>query len=165
MWPGAGVCIYGFVQGADSRNVCLPGAHDAQCGPAASFAALVTLKVGETLSVWFYLADWRAGRKPLRISGGAHHDGNYFADDETVLDFRIEGEGRIAFRWAMGRKPAMVSARDNCRGAERECCRVLGMMPHPERGMRTPRTYRVRVGGADGRRLCRQHSLSARDQR
>src|SRR3546814_11088643 len=27
----------------------------------------------------------------------AHHDGNYFADDET-LD-RLEGEGRIAFRY------------------------------------------------------------------
>jgi phosphoribosylformylglycinamidine (FGAM) synthase-like amidotransferase family enzyme len=28
----------------------------------------------------------------------AHHDGNFFADDET-LD-RIEGEGRVAFRYA-----------------------------------------------------------------
>ena len=57
----------------------------------------------------------------------AHHDGNYQADPAT-LD-RLEGEGRIAFRYAdevngsARRIAAIVSEAGN----------VLGMMPHPER--------------------------------
>ena len=59
----------------------------------------------------------------------AHHDGNFFADDAT-LD-RIEGEGRVAFRYA---EPCNGSRRDiagilNAQG------NVLGMMPHPERAI------------------------------
>jgi phosphoribosylformylglycinamidine synthase len=71
----------------------------------------------------------------------AHHDGNYFADDAT-LD-RLEGEGRIAFRYA---EAVNGSARDiagilNAQG------NVLGMMPHPERKVEAAH------GGTDGRRL------------
>jgi phosphoribosylformylglycinamidine synthase subunit PurQ / glutaminase len=71
----------------------------------------------------------------------AHHDGNYFADAET-LD-RLEGEGQVAFRYA---EPVNGSARDiaglvNARG------NVLGMMPHPERRIEAAH------GGTDGRRL------------
>ncbi len=57
----------------------------------------------------------------------AHHDGNYTADADT-LD-RLEGEGRVAFRYA--RNPN-GSARDIA-GVLSENRRVLGMMPHPER--------------------------------
>lgn len=57
----------------------------------------------------------------------AHHDGNYFADD-TTLD-RLEGEGRVAFRYA---ENPNGSARDIA-GILSENGRVLGMMPHPER--------------------------------
>lgn len=71
----------------------------------------------------------------------AHHDGNYFADDEA-LD-RLEGEDRIAFRYA-----------ENCNGSARdiagivnEAGNVLGMMPHPERMIEPAH------GGTDGRRL------------
>lgn len=71
----------------------------------------------------------------------AHHDGNYFADDET-LD-RIEGEGRVAFRYA-----------DNVNGSSRAIAgvlndtgTVLGMMPHPERAIEPDH------GGSDGRAL------------
>jgi phosphoribosylformylglycinamidine synthase I len=71
----------------------------------------------------------------------AHHDGNYFADAET-LD-RLEGEGRVAFRYA---EPVNGSARDiagilNAQG------NVLGMMPHPERAAEAAH------GRTDGRRL------------
>ncbi len=71
----------------------------------------------------------------------AHHDGNYFADADT-LD-RIEGEGQVAFRYA---ERVNGSARDiagivNSRG------NVLGMMPHPERRIEAAH------GGTDGRRL------------
>jgi phosphoribosylformylglycinamidine synthase subunit PurQ / glutaminase len=57
----------------------------------------------------------------------AHHDGNYFADTAT-LD-RIEGEGRVAFRY---NDPVNGSARDIA-GVLNDTGNVLGMMPHPER--------------------------------
>jgi len=71
----------------------------------------------------------------------AHHDGNYFADNET-LD-RIEGEGRVAFRYA---EPVNGSARDIA-GLVNAAGNVLGMMPHPERRIEAAH------GGTDGRRL------------
>lgn len=71
----------------------------------------------------------------------AHHDGNYFADIDT-LD-RLEGDGRVAFRYA-----------ENVNGSARKIAgvlnaagNVLGTMPHPER-----MTEAVQ-GGSDGRRL------------
>ncbi|MFL9840681.1 phosphoribosylformylglycinamidine synthase subunit PurQ [Sphingomonas sp. ST-64] len=71
----------------------------------------------------------------------AHHDGNYFADAET-LD-RIEGEGRVAFRYAGN---VNGSAR-NIAGIVNAGGNVLGMMPHPERKIEAAH------GGSDGRRL------------
>ena len=71
----------------------------------------------------------------------AHHDGNFFADDAT-LD-RLEGEGRVAFRYA---KPVNGSAR-NIAGVLNDAGNVLGMMPHPERMIEAVQ------GGSDGRRL------------
>ena len=71
----------------------------------------------------------------------AHHDGNYFADEAT-LD-RLEGEGRVAFRYA---EPVNGSARDIA-GVLNEAGNVLGMMPHPERMIEAAH------GGTDGRAL------------
>jgi phosphoribosylformylglycinamidine synthase len=71
----------------------------------------------------------------------AHHDGNYFADEAT-LD-RLEGEGRVAFRYA---EPVNGSAR-NIAGLLNEAGNVLGMMPHPERMIEPAH------GGSDGRAL------------
>jgi len=71
----------------------------------------------------------------------AHHDGNYNADSET-LD-RLEGEGRVAFRYA---ETVNGSAR-NIAGVLNAAGNVLGMMPHPERRIEAAH------GGDDGRRL------------
>lgn len=71
----------------------------------------------------------------------AHHDGNYFADAET-LD-RLEGEGRVAFRYAGN---VNGSARQIA-GVVNAAGNVLGMMPHPERRIEAAH------GGTDGRRL------------
>jgi phosphoribosylformylglycinamidine synthase len=68
----------------------------------------------------------------------AHHDGNFFADDET-LD-RIEGEGQVAFRY--GANPN-GSSRDIA-GVTNAAGNVLGMMPHPERAVD------LTHGGTDG---------------
>jgi phosphoribosylformylglycinamidine synthase subunit PurQ / glutaminase len=65
----------------------------------------------------------------------AHHDGNYFADAAT-LD-RLEGEGRVAFRYCAADGTASEDA--NANGSARniagvldEAKTVLGLMPHPE---------------------------------
>ena len=71
----------------------------------------------------------------------AHHDGNYVADEST-LD-RLEGEGRVAFRYA---GDVNGSAR-NIAGLLNDAGNVLGMMPHPERRIEPAH------GGSDGRRL------------
>jgi len=71
----------------------------------------------------------------------AHHDGNYFADSETLN--RLEGEGRVAFRYA---EEVNGSARAIA-GILNDAGNVLGMMPHPERLIEDAQ------GGTDGRRL------------
>ena len=71
----------------------------------------------------------------------AHHDGNYFADEDTLN--RLEGEGRVAFRYA---EPVNGSARAIA-GILNDAGNVLGMMPHPERLIEDAQ------GGTDGRRL------------
>ncbi|MGV3478977.1 MAG: phosphoribosylformylglycinamidine synthase subunit PurQ [Sphingobium sp.] len=71
----------------------------------------------------------------------AHHDGNFFADGDT-LD-RLEGDGRVAFRYA---EQVNGSAR-NIAGILNAQGNVLGMMPHPER------VIEAAHGGTDGRRL------------
>ncbi|MDA0656297.1 MAG: phosphoribosylformylglycinamidine synthase subunit PurQ [Proteobacteria bacterium] len=64
----------------------------------------------------------------------AHHDGNYFADEDT-LD-RLEGEDRIAFRYAPGKPNANPNGSQRCiAGILNEQRNVLGMMPHPERAV------------------------------
>ena len=71
----------------------------------------------------------------------AHHDGNYFADEAT-LD-RLEGEGRVAFRYLTG---CNGSQRDIA-GVLNEAGNVLGLMPHPERAVDPAH------GGTDGQAL------------
>ncbi|GGN49064.1 phosphoribosylformylglycinamidine synthase subunit PurQ [Novosphingobium indicum] len=96
-----------------------------------------TLKVENAQSL--FTSGYEAGQEI--VIPVAHHDGNYFADDET-LD-RLEGEGRVAFRYA-----------ENVNGSARAIAgvlnaagNVLGMMPHPERAIETTH------GGTDGRAL------------
>jgi len=71
----------------------------------------------------------------------AHHDGNFTADPETLN--RIEGEGRVAFRYA----EAVNGSARGIAGILNEAGNVLGMMPHPERVVEPAH------GNIDGRRL------------
>ncbi|MEL7215328.1 MAG: phosphoribosylformylglycinamidine synthase subunit PurQ [Pseudomonadota bacterium] len=57
----------------------------------------------------------------------AHHDGNYFADPETLS--RLRGEDRIAFRYTI----PLNGSTDHIAGILSPNRRVLGLMPHPER--------------------------------
>jgi len=97
----------------------------------------VALKVENTQSL--FTAGYEAGQV-IRVPV-AHHDGNYFADAAT-LD-RLEGEGRVAFRYA---ETCNGSARDIA-GVLNDAGNVLGMMPHPER------VVEAAHGGTDGRAL------------
>ena len=58
----------------------------------------------------------------------AHHDGNYFADPETLA--RLEGEGRVVFRYAEGTNPN--GSLNDIAGIINDGGNVIGMMPHPE---------------------------------
>jgi phosphoribosylformylglycinamidine synthase len=73
----------------------------------------------------------------------AHGEGSYFADEETLN--RLEGENRVAFRYAEGENPN-GSAR-NIAGILNAQGNVLGMMPHPER-LSDPL-----LGGTDGKQM------------
>jgi phosphoribosylformylglycinamidine synthase I len=97
----------------------------------------VTLKVENSQST--FTSRYDAGEEI--VIPVAHHDGNYQADAGT-LD-RLEGEGRIAFRYS---GEVNGSAR-SIAGIINEAGNVLGMMPHPERMVEPAH------GGTDGRRL------------
>ncbi len=88
---------------------------------------------------------------PIKIPV-AHHDGNYFADADTLE--RIEGEGRVAFRYCdekgnVSKEANINGSRNNIAGIYDDGGKVLGMMPHPER-MIAPE-----LGGTDGLGLFR----------
>jgi len=73
----------------------------------------------------------------------AHHDGNYFADPETLA--RIEGEGQVVFRYTEGTNPN--GSVNDIAGIVNEAGNVLGLMPHPENLIEDAH------GGTDGRPL------------
>ncbi|GLQ20088.1 phosphoribosylformylglycinamidine synthase subunit PurQ [Algimonas porphyrae] len=69
----------------------------------------------------------------------AHHDGNYFADDETLK--RIEDNGQVVFRYSDNPN----GSRNDIAGVVNKAGNVLGMMPHPERAIDSLH------GGTDGK--------------
>ena len=71
----------------------------------------------------------------------AHHDGNFQADAATLE--RIEGEGRVAFRYTED----VNGSANAIAGLLNDAGNVLGMMPHPERALEKAH------GNQDGRRL------------
>ncbi len=80
----------------------------------------------------------------------AHGEGNYTADGDTLK--RLEGEGRVAFRYCNAQGVVTDDANRNgsmnsIAGVYSEKLNVLGMMPHPEN------LIDDLVGGTDGRGL------------
>ncbi|MEX0955820.1 MAG: phosphoribosylformylglycinamidine synthase subunit PurQ [Rhizobiaceae bacterium] len=73
----------------------------------------------------------------------AHHDGNYFADAETLK--QLEGGGQVVFRYAEGTNPN--GSVNDIAGIINPEGNVLGMMPHPED------LIEAAHGGTDGRAL------------
>jgi phosphoribosylformylglycinamidine synthase subunit PurQ / glutaminase len=135
---GRGVPVLGVCNGFQvlTEAGLLPGALMRNAG--LSFVSRpVALTVENAQSL--FTARYRQGEE-ISIPV-AHHDGNYQADAGT-LD-RLEGEGRVAFRYA---ESVNGSARQIA-GIINDAGNVLGMMPHPERALEPAH------GNIDGRRL------------
>jgi len=97
----------------------------------------ITLKVENTDSVFTNAyAQGQSITVPV-----AHHDGNFFADSQT-LD-RLEGEGLVAFRY----ETDINGSQRAIAGVLNKKGNVLGMMPHPERMIEPA------LGGTDGRTM------------
>ncbi|MFC3173981.1 phosphoribosylformylglycinamidine synthase subunit PurQ [Novosphingobium bradum] len=135
---GKGVPVLGVCNGFQilTEAGLLPGALMRNAG-IRFVCRTVALKVENTRSL--FTATY--GTDQVIQVPVAHHDGNYFADAAT-LD-RLEGEGRVAFRYA---EPVNGSARDIA-GVLNDAGNVLGMMPHPERAIEAAH------GSSDGRAL------------
>lgn len=80
----------------------------------------------------------------------AHHEGNYFADEDTLE--RLFGNGQVAFRYC--HPSGEVAADANPNGSRRNIAgilddkrTVLGLMPHPDR------LADAALGGTDGRAM------------
>jgi phosphoribosylformylglycinamidine synthase len=78
----------------------------------------------------------------------AHHDGNYFADDETLK--MLESDGRVGFRYCgpdgkIDETYNLNGSRNNIAGIYNKRGSILGMMPHPENAVEEM------LGGIGGR--------------
>ncbi len=80
----------------------------------------------------------------------AHHDGNYYADDDTLGE--LEDNDRVAFRYCDAEGDVTPDANPNgsahnIAGIYNARGNVLGLMPHPER------LADVALGGSDGKAM------------
>jgi len=116
-------CEAGLLPGALLRNASLKFV----CAP-------IGIRV-ETTDTLFTSRYERGQRIVVPI---AHGDGRYSADDETLE--RLDGEGRVVFRYAPSDLEAEEAYNPNgsmhdIAGIVSEGGNVLGMMPHPERAV------------------------------
>lgn len=80
----------------------------------------------------------------------AHHDGNYFADEDTLK--QVEDNGQVAFRYSNADGQIVDDANpngslNNIAGIYNDTGRILGLMPHPER------LADAALGGTDGKMM------------
>jgi phosphoribosylformylglycinamidine synthase subunit PurQ / glutaminase len=95
----------------------------------------VHLKVGRTDT--FFTGGY-ALNQVIRVPV-AHHDGNYFADGDT-LD-QLDAEGRVAFHYCTAEGDLTAAGNPNgsarnIAGIYNKARSILGMMPHPENAIR-----------------------------
>lgn len=128
-------CEAGLLPGALLRNQSL------------QFRSIpVTLRVENTDTVFSRTAE----RGALLTMPIAHGDGRFTADDATLA--RLEGEGRVVFRYVDANNEATAAANpngslNNIAGITNATGTVVGLMPHPERALEPL------LGSTDGRVL------------
>lgn len=116
-------CEAGLLPGALLRNESL------------QFRAIpVTLRVETTNTVF----TGKATKGQLLTMPIAHGDGRFTADTETIA--RLEGDGRVTFRYVNAKGEAVPEANpngaiNNIAGITNEGGTVVGLMPHPERAL------------------------------
>ncbi len=144
---GAGVPVLGICNGFQilTEAGLLPGVLMPNAG-LEFICRDVLIRVERTDTV--FARRYRPGQV-LRLPI-AHNDGNYFTDAETLA--RLDGEGRIAFRYCQPSGEVAAAANpngslDNIAGVLNQRRNVLGMMPHPER------LADDQLGGSDGRAM------------
>jgi phosphoribosylformylglycinamidine synthase subunit PurQ / glutaminase len=140
-----GVAVLGICNGFQVLTECglVPGAL-MRNADLRFICRDVTIKVETSQSL--FTAKYEQGQA-IRIPV-AHHDGNYYADDDTLN--AMEDRGQIAFRYCDAGGDVSDAANPNgsqrnIAGIYNETKTVLGLMPHPER-LSDPR-----LGGTDGR--------------
>jgi phosphoribosylformylglycinamidine synthase len=126
------LCEAGLLPGALMRNECL------------QYRCQSTHLLVETIETPFTRA-MRVGQVlKMPIS---HGEGRYFADRETLV--RLRANGQVAFRYCTedGRVTKEANPNgslENIAGVTNEAGTVLGLMPHPERAAESA------LGGTDG---------------
>jgi phosphoribosylformylglycinamidine synthase len=140
----AGVTVLGICNGFQvlTETGLLPGALMRNAG-LTFICKDVHLRV-ETADTRF-TSRYEAGQV-IRVPV-AHHDGNYFADPDTLA--RLEGEGRVMFRYCDESGATTLEANpngsiNNIAGVLNAKRNVMGTMPHPEN------LIDPLFGGADG---------------
>jgi phosphoribosylformylglycinamidine synthase len=140
-----GVAVLGICNGFQVLTECglVPGAL-MRNADLRFICRDVNVKVESSQSL--FTAKYEQGQA-IRIPV-AHHDGNYYADDDTLN--AMEDRGQIAFRYCDAEGDVNDAANPNgsqrnIAGIYNESKTVLGLMPHPER-LSDPR-----LGGSDGR--------------
>ena len=130
--------VYGVCNGFQvlSETGLLPGALLRNAG-LKYICRTIGLRVTTTDSA--FTSDYMQGEEIMIPI--AHHDGNYFTDDDTLA--RLQGEDRVAFTYSDNPNGSLA----DIAGILSENRRVLGMMPHPERAADP------KHGGTDGAAL------------
>lgn len=65
----------------------------------------------------------------------AHHDGNYYVDDDTLRDMYKHGQVILKYCDEFGQSTSINGSVDQIAGICNQNKNVFGLMPHPERAM------------------------------
>ncbi len=67
----------------------------------------------------------------------AHHDGNYYADEQTIKDMYKNGQVLLKYCNEFGEAQSLNGSVEHIAGICNKTKNVFGLMPHPERAMET----------------------------
>ena len=83
----------------------------------------------------------------------AHHDGNYFVDDETLNDMYVNNQILLKYCDNKGNPTTVNGSIDSIAGVCNKDKNIFGLMPHPERAVETI------LGSEDGIKMLEGFSI------